>query len=408
MGKWNAAWRAWGWPCLAGAGIGLWFAGCEQAVPDRQEIPIVQPAPEAETRVARTMDTPERMGAVPREQAASVPQTPPAASLQWITPEGWIEETTSPLRVINLSVAAHPEVECFVTVLPGSAGGALDNYNRWRAQMQLDPVDEEHLERLPSVELLDQPGILVDLEGVYTGMRGERADSGYAMLGVIQSHPDGSIFVKMTGPADALAAERARFDAFVASIHVHAEGAPAHAHGHDHGHDHGHEHGETAGAAPPAAPVESTAPGAAGVLAWDAPAHWERQPDRAMREATFTAGEDGAIECYVTMLPGHAGGVADNLNRWRAQMKQPHLRPEEIEALPRLSILGVPAPYIEITGDYTGMTGPTFEGYAMLAAVAVLEDRVYFVRLTGPEEAALAEREHFKRFCESLQLNESP
>ena len=139
---------------------------------------------------------------------------------------------------------------------------------------------------------------------------------------------------------------------------------------------------------------------AAAGFAWDAPDAWQRQPDRAMRLATYT---HGTCECYITTLAGPAGGVAANINRWRRQMGQPPLSEEELAALPRLDVLGRAAPFVTIAGAYTGMSGEERPDSLMFGMVCPLDDETLFVKMLGPEAEMRAETGRFTAFCESLR-----
>jgi len=137
-------------------------------------------------------------------------------------------------------------------------------------------------------------------------------------------------------------------------------------------------------------------------LQWTTPAGWNREPDRPMRLATFTTA-GGAVECYVIVLAGSAGGVAANINRWRQQMGQSALSPEEIAGLPKLQVLGQEAPLVTITGDYAGMSGEIKTGQTLMGTVCPWGDQTVFVKMIGPEAAVTAEAGAFTAFCESLK-----
>lgn len=119
-------------------------------------------------------------------------------------------------------------------------------------------------------------------------------------------------------------------------------------------------------AAAPAAAAPALAPpipttGAAGggfdtsKLTWSAPPSWQKGGDRMMRVVTYTVGQS---EAYVTVLDGPAGGVEANLNRWRGQMEQPNLTPEELAKLPKIPLMGKDSPFVQVSGTYTTMSGP--------------------------------------------------
>jgi hypothetical protein len=57
----------------------------------------------------------------------------------------------------------------------------------------------------------------VTIEGDYTGKSGEHAE-GSTLYGVAVFLPNASLFIKMTGPTDVMAAEKARFVEFCESL----------------------------------------------------------------------------------------------------------------------------------------------------------------------------------------------
>jgi len=142
---------------------------------------------------------------------------------------------------------------------------------------------------------------------------------------------------------------------------------------------------------------------AANPFQWELPDGWSEQTPTPIRLANLKVATDPSIECYLTVLTGVAGGVEANVNRWRQQMSQPVLSPEEIEALPHITIMGHDSPYVEIEGDFKGMTGEAQPGYMMLAAICPLEENTVFVKMIGLATAVQAEKERFRAFCASLK-----
>ena len=136
---------------------------------------------------------------------------------------------------------------------------------------------------------------------------------------------------------------------------------------------------------------------------WTLPEGWSEIPPTPFRVANLAVDAHPDVECYVTVLTGIAGGVEANMNRWRQQMGQPALGPEEIEAMPQVIILGQQSPFIEIAGDFMGMTGQQASDYKMLAVICSLADETIFVKMTGPASAVRDERERFLEFCASLK-----
>ena len=139
------------------------------------------------------------------------------AGLSWTAPEGWTRQPQKPMRVVTFSPAAAPEVVVYVSVLNGRAGGLRANVERWFREMGRPAPTAAQVDALDRGPVLGGRGAYVELEGTFTGM-GSGASPGYGLLGMVLEREQGSVFVKMTGPAGAVKAERARFRAFCESL----------------------------------------------------------------------------------------------------------------------------------------------------------------------------------------------
>jgi hypothetical protein len=67
--------------------------------------------------------------------------------ISWTLPEGWSEKPASAMRVGSFLIKGSNGQDADVSVVPlaGDAGGELANINRWRGQLQLEPIAEEQL-----------------------------------------------------------------------------------------------------------------------------------------------------------------------------------------------------------------------------------------------------------------------
>jgi hypothetical protein len=155
--------------------------------------------------------------------------TPPSQSqipLVWDTPPGWKEAPADAsagmagMRLINLTFGPGGEGECYLSAMPGAAGGLEANLNRWRKQMGLPDMTPEEIAKLPKREFLGREATYVSIEGAFTGMGAAEAKTGYRMVGLVQPAPEFTLFVKMTGPKELVAANEAAFDQFCQSIAV--------------------------------------------------------------------------------------------------------------------------------------------------------------------------------------------
>ncbi|MBN4071905.1 hypothetical protein JYT83_00650 [bacterium AH-315-F18] len=314
--------------------------------------------------------------------------------LVWTLPTGWKKKASTPMRRANFGVEGRPELQCYLTVLPGAAGGLKANADRWRSQMGLPPYTADEMNALGKAKLLNQEAVVIDLKGSFSGMGKGAVRPDYAMVGLIVAREGEMLFIKLVGPAADVAAERAHFDALWASMALTGGGAGQQHDDHDDHAGHNHASEQTSGA---------------GGLHWTRPKQWVRGPARNMRLVTFvpegSKGTEG-VECYITSLPGTAGGVKANINRWLGQMGRPELGPGGLELLATVNVLGEAAPLVDATGAFTGMDGKTAKkDHGLLGVIRVLPSRVLFIKMTGPAQAVAAQRKTFVAFCESLTLD---
>lgn len=136
---------------------------------------------------------------------------------------------------------------------------------------------------------------------------------------------------------------------------------------------------------------------------WSLPEGWTEIGLTAMRAGNFRVDANPDIDCYLTVIQGTGGGLSANVNRWRQQMGQEDLDDAAIEALPGIDVLGQRAVLVDIEGNFTGMTGSEKPGYRMLGLLCPMQEETVFVKMTGPSQAVLAEKEKFISFCASLK-----
>lgn len=139
------------------------------------------------------------------------------------------------------------------------------------------------------------------------------------------------------------------------------------------------------------------------VREWATPEGWRSLEPSGMRLIRFAVGNSGSAECYVSILRGPAGGVAENINRWRAQMGQAPLSVEAITDLPKITVLSRASTMVEIPGTYHSMSGETREDFLLVGMVCPLPEQTLFVKLLGPEAEVRPEAGRFAAFCESLR-----
>lgn len=141
-------------------------------------------------------------------------------------------------------------------------------------------------------------------------------------------------------------------------------------------------------------------------LLWVTPEGWKEKPVSQMRLIDFTFGPNDEGECYLSALPGPAGGLAANINRWRSQIGAAALTDEEIDKLPRKNFLGGPAHFVSVDGDFKGMgdAASAKSGYRLLGLIHQAQELTLFIKMTGPKELVEQNAAAFEAFCQSVQF----
>lgn len=338
--------------------------------------------------------------------------------LTYTTPSGWTELAPTSMRMANFRIGNDTRAECYLTLLGGDAGGMASNVNRWRAQMSLPAATASDIDALPTARFLGSEAKLIDLRGTWTGMSGANNAASWRLLGLVLVEPGGSAFLKFTGPEDVLETQREAFLALGSSIHIDSGIDPAAGDlstalsaakggGDPHASNpmpsaHGSMKTTNASAAPQtsSAPnaMSSGAPTSGSGLGWTMPSGWRRAPERTSRLVSFFCGDDDAVECYVTVLPGDAGGALANVNRWRNQLGRDPITEGELARSSKLAMLGGEATLVDFDAS------PTSEkaGTRLLGTVITSGGQSVFVKLSGPDARVEAQRGAFESFARSL------
>lgn len=295
----------------------------------------------------------------------------------WDAPEDWEPIAPTMGQIAAFRLGGHEDAVASLSLLSGRGGGVLANVNRWRGQLGLDPVTDEAVAALPRRGLLGRDAVFVDVEGAYKGMGPEVRIESARLIGAILTLPQATVFVKLIGPVEIVEGERSRFEAFLDSITF------------------GRRPDAARGTPVPADP--ETAP-----ITWDAPEGWVEQPGSPSRAVTFRPAGSAETECSLTVLPGSAGGVAANINRWRSQMGQEPMTEVEFTALPRLTLDGTSAVLTVVRGHYRGMGEANTPEAMLLGLVWPRDEDTVFVKMTGPATEVEQEEANFRAFCNSL------
>ena len=148
-------------------------------------------------------------------------------------------------------------------------------------------------------------------------------------------------------------------------------------------------------------------------LKWSPPAGWKSSGTTSMRAATYPVapapGDRDGAECAVYFFgPGQGGPIQANLDRWKGQFKDSGGKPATAK-VNKLTIHGLPVTTIDVSGQYSGMGGPTaatpavVSGYRLLGAIVEAPGGNVFIKFTGPAKTMAANQAKFQQLLDSFE-----
>jgi hypothetical protein len=139
----------------------------------------------------------------------SKPEPPKASKLAYDVPTGWKEIPAKGMRAAAFEIAEGAlKAEMTVIPLSGSSGTLLENINRWRGQIGMEPIKEEQLEQTTKkIDVAGLPGTWVELNG-----------PSVKLLGAIVPKAGQTWFFKLQGPAEMVDRHKAAFESFLRSV----------------------------------------------------------------------------------------------------------------------------------------------------------------------------------------------
>ncbi|TPW17010.1 MAG: hypothetical protein FD129_540, partial [bacterium] len=304
----------------------------------------------------------------------------------WQLPAGWQEQPGTGMRFATLIVeAADPPLEIRVTPLTMAAGDLLDNVNRWRQQLGLEPVSAMDVGKM--VKSLDAGGRTIDyvnLKGVATA----DAPARQILAGILPGSQQLWFFL-MFDEAARVSRHAAEFETFLGSVHLASSGMPA-----DHVHVHEPAPTEAADAAPP---------GDGGTtdesMSWSLPAGWTVDPTpHDMRLATIKVA-GGAGEVAITKFGGAGGDLLANINRWRKQLNLPPVATVAEQSAEAIELAGHPASLFDLSeaGNDAGRKRTMVVGLSR-------PGMSWFIKMTGPHQVLGGEEKAFRQFLGTVRM----
>lgn len=161
-------------------------------------------------------------------------------------------------------------------------------------------------------------------------------------------------------------------------------------------------HPPVSGAPAQVAPGGPVGQEASSDLAWTAPAAWEAKPLGQMRKGSYALkGADGQeADLSVFVFPGTAGGLVDNINRWRGQLG---LAPQDEATMTRENVrLKTEAGF-----DFVLVDMVNEKKERILGAVLEQKSVSWFFKLRGPDSLLETEKPAFIQFLQSVRNSRS-
>lgn len=306
-------------------------------------------------------------------------------NLKWTLPAGWEQVAPGEMRLASFRVKGETGKQADVGIfpLPGMAGRDIDNVNRWRSQVGLEPISEDAIAKAAEpVDIAGQKAQLFDLAG-QNPSSGDKS----RILAAILRRGELSWFFKMNGDDALVAQQKPAFVQFLKSLQF---GAPA----------------EQAQLPPAHPPIDSAAlanqtPAASDnpdKPQWQVPSGWTEVPGGQFLVAKFTVPGATPASVNVSMSAGEGGGVAGNVNRWRGQLGLGQASEAELSKLvTQVDTAGGKAMLV----DMTGTDARTGQKARLVGAIVPQANRTWFYKLMGNEEVVAAQKDAFSKFVQN-------
>lgn len=157
---------------------------------------------------------PSTPSGAPPSMASTPVNTAQGESLRWTAPAHWTSKAASAMRRATYVIPGKNGAsgELAVTAFPGNVGGNLANVNRWRGQLQLQPLTEAELDKV--LAHYDVGNLHIDVVDI-------KADTGsdpQRVIGAIVPFGDSTWFFKFSGPDSLMAAEKPVILDFIQTI----------------------------------------------------------------------------------------------------------------------------------------------------------------------------------------------
>lgn len=140
-------------------------------------------------------------------------------------------------------------------------------------------------------------------------------------------------------------------------------------------------------------------------LDWETPEQWRELPATAIRLGNFLYSDDanGEVEITVSSIPGLAGGLLANVNRWLGQIGREPIEAKELESIVESTRMSDrPVSIVDLKVEQ-----PTPESQRIYAAVFDYSGFTWFVKMTGSHQGVESQIPVFREFADNLAFSQA-
>lgn len=132
-------------------------------------------------------------------------------------------------------------------------------------------------------------------------------------------------------------------------------------------------------------------------LKWSAPKNWIKKPSTQFRKGSYDIPltDANTIDLSIISFPGQAGGLLNNINRWRGQAGLPPATTLEASGMTPMKIAGVDGYWVELI-DGNPQSG-------ILGAVIPLTQETWFIKSLGDVTDLQSVKQDILQFVDTLQ-----
>ena len=296
---------------------------------------------------------------------------PAAQSVVWQAPEDWKPEKAG--QFVTAAYALPSGGRVTVSKLGGDGGGLAANINRWRGQLGFKPLADKEVSGQP-LKIADSAEEML----LFNLTSASSADDAEGILAGVLPLKTETWYFKFSGPVGVLRKTEGVFAEFLRSVRI-AGGEKS-----------------TPAAAPSSVKKVHVTP----------PDGWTPSEGSSMRAASFSiVGPDGTTaDVSVVPIPGDAGSVLDNVNRWRSQLQLAPLASADDPALGKKSESAAG----EIFVSHMTSTEAILNGKKAVIASAILKrpGTTWFFKINGEASLVEANLGKFDSFVRSATFPE--